>query len=785
DWGNNTSVSIINGSNKITSSVGYSANGNFPVSATDALGNITRYNYNEDTGVLNWVQYPEDTEATRTVYTYDSMYRMASMELTTDTGLALSTEYTFENDLLTKLETPSTTYSFTYGDFALRSSVKVGTTTLASYDYTNDRNFYLEELAYGNGDSVQYEYDQQGRVTKQTYEDNSYVTYDYDNSGALATVYDSETGISTTYYYDFTDRMMKYVESGNGYSHSVGYEYDTINNLTQMVETVNGVAHTTGYTYDDDNRVTAITTDGITESYTYDAYGRITTKVTKNGDTTVLTETYTYKPGPNGTLTGQVATHKTEGVNYSVTYAYTYDDNGNITSVSDGTYTTTYAYDSANQLIRENNQQAGSTYTWVYDNAGNIQSKNQYAYTTGTVGTASDTVNYSYDNSQWGDLLTAYDGAAITYDQIGNPLSDGTRSYTWKQGHQLATLSNGASTWTNTYNADGLRTKRTNGTSTYSYVYNGSQLVQMTVDGNTLYFTYDASGTPQTVTYNGTTYYYATNLQGDITAILDNTGTTVVSYTYDAWGSHTSGNNGIGTLASTLGQHNPLRYRGYVYDVESELYYLQSRYYNPAIGRFINADVLIATGQGILGNNMFAYCLCNPVNGCDPCGTCFHRLDFWNDCEKCGGKTAEDKWNNLVVWCTDAYNRIISINQQQDMLKMQIIARQNEMIADAGNAMWEAYKHSNELQVQQKYQHDMAVKAFWEDTFSSPSRLGDFASMTFTNATAYAGYATLATATTVTTGGVVVVALTIAFAIRSTLQYYNLLPEISWEDLVG
>ena len=70
-------------------------------------------------------------------------------------------------------------------------------------------------------------------------------------------------------------------------------------------------------------------------------------------------------------------------------------------------------------------------------------------------------------------------------------------------------------------------------------------------------------------------------------------------------------------MASTLGVHNPLRYRAYVYDTETSLYYLRSRYYNPAIGRFINADGYVATGQGILGNNMFAYCLNNPVVNLD------------------------------------------------------------------------------------------------------------------------------------------------------------------------
>ncbi len=101
-------------------------------------------------------------------------------------------------------------------------------------------------------------------------------------------------------------------------------------------------------------------------------------------------------------------------------------------------------------------------------------------------------------------------------------------------------------------------------------------------------------------------------------AILDDTGNPVVEYTYDAWGNLLST---TGSMANTLGGSNPLRYRGYVYDTETELYYLQSRYYDPEIGRFINADVYVSTGQGALGNNMFAYCRNNPVKRVDVSGT--------------------------------------------------------------------------------------------------------------------------------------------------------------------
>ena len=144
--------------------------------------------------------------------------------------------------------------------------------------------------------------------------------------------------------------------------------------------------------------------------------------------------------------------------------------------------------------------------------------------------------------------------------------------------------------------------------------------MQMT-RGTTVYqFTYDANGTPMTISENGTVYYYVTNLQGDVMAILNSGGTEVVRYSYNAWGKK---RNISGTMASTLGTYNPLRYRGYVYDQETDLYYLQSRYYNPAIGRFINADAFASTGDGVMGNNMFAYCGNNPVTRIDQKGESF------------------------------------------------------------------------------------------------------------------------------------------------------------------
>ena len=186
-------------------------------------------------------------------------------------------------------------------------------------------------------------------------------------------------------------------------------------------------------------------------------------------------------------------------------------------------------------------------------------------------------------------------------------------------------MSDSTGTLAFTYYANGMHTKKvkTNAsgmvTDTYTYVYNGSQLSQMTKNGQVLNFFYDGEGRPAYFTHNNTTYYYVTNLQGDVIAILDSTGTMVVNYHYDAYGVLLQTG---GTMATTLGTLNPLTYRGYVYDHETGLYYLQSRYYNPVIKRFISADGQIAgVGGDVSGYDLFEYCFNNPVNMYDDEGT--------------------------------------------------------------------------------------------------------------------------------------------------------------------
>ena len=119
-------------------------------------------------------------------------------------------------------------------------------------------------------------------------------------------------------------------------------------------------------------------------------------------------------------------------------------------------------------------------------------------------------------------------------------------------------------------------------------------------------------------------YYYIRNGQGDVIGLFDANGTIVARYTYDSWGNLlkiTDGSGNDKTNDTTfVGYKNPLRYRGYYYDSETKLYYLQSRYYSPEWGRFISADGYVSTGQGLTGTNMFAYCGNNPVMRTDPSG---------------------------------------------------------------------------------------------------------------------------------------------------------------------
>ena len=200
----------------------------------------------------------------------------------------------------------------------------------------------------------------------------------------------------------------------------------------------------------------------------------------------------------------------------------------------------------------------------------------------------------------------------ITYDEIGNPLTWFTGfDFTLTQGRRLASASRNDLDISYSYDANGIRASKTvNGVET-KYTVNGSAIIREERPGLDMVFEYDVLGKRTNIIYNGETYYYIRNLQGDVRAIVDSSLDKVVEYVYDPWGQVLSV---TGSMADTLGQDNPFRYRGYYFDVETGLYYLENRYYDPVVGRFINADAVLVE------LNMFYYCGNNPINREDPSG---------------------------------------------------------------------------------------------------------------------------------------------------------------------
>ena len=271
------------------------------------------------------------------------------------------------------------------------------------------------------------------------------------------------------------------------------------------------------------------------------------------------------------------------------------------------------------QLIREDNPYSQKTCVYAYDSCGNILSRTEYGYTDAETPAGGTVTAYEYNNAAWGDQLTSWNGESITYDAIGNPLLYRGRSLTWTQGRRLAGVSSEGLAAYYTYDESGTRTGKTvNGVSTQYYI-NGSQILAQKSGEDILYFLYDETGAAVGFKYNNNLYIYRKNLQGDILAVLNGqTGAAEASYTYDAWGR-------VISSTGALAEINPFRYRGYYYDSETGLYYLQSRYYDPETGRFINADGYINTDFS--DTNSYSYCGNCPVGYVDFCGHCRIRFD--------------------------------------------------------------------------------------------------------------------------------------------------------------
>ncbi len=504
-------------------------------------------------------------------------------------------------------------YHFDLRKTGAASAVTVNGAPLVSYSYTGGgQKEKLTGETWANGQTVSYVYNDEEQMTGIRYNDmveNAY-TFSYNEEGEISEVSDGLSGLRTVYGED--DRVDQYA----GDSTSPYHSYDTDGET--LKETVFGAELWT-------NTRNGIESLRAGDAGTYhnmrqmDAQERIEMRRVVHG------WTWNGTPSPAAMYSAYYAYdgNNLQSISYSnninQVYSYEYTDDGKIASETIGKYDTGettefhgYTYDAYGQLTEEvNSSLFGAGY--AYDDRGNLVSVQKQ-----TAG-GTETRVFTYGNPAWPDQLTAVNGSPLTYDAAGNRTSYNGWSYSWRAGRQLANMSNGTTSIQFQYDSDGIRTQKTvNGITTQYTTLDGRITGQS--DGTTvMQFIYTEEGAPFGMMVNGEPYLYVTNLQGDVTMVTDRSGLPLCSYTYDAWGNVLS----ITGEDTEIGELNPIRYRGYYQDVETGLYYLQSRYYDSTTMRFINADdpsVIQMGSEEKQELNLYVYCVNDPVNHVDPTG---------------------------------------------------------------------------------------------------------------------------------------------------------------------
>ncbi len=639
-------------------------------SLTDARGNATQYTYNA-MGALAEVRTP--------------VSGLASEALGLVQPPEMVTNYSYLNDRLVQIRHNGFSYFIDYDRwnnvdrlYANTGAAAVGAvlnSAVADYTYgTGVNHSRLESVCYGNGDTVHYRYDAENRVIGISYDGGATdrFRYCYDAFGNVTCVVDNET-----------DRTVFYNENSVEVYTSDGLLYfcntDSAGNTVEYIEgAYTYTAKPTETTRNAETKISASKTEISVNDNTLallqstDMFGRVLQKAvtTGNADTAqentapfaAVVSEYTYENAgtsaksrvatlQNRVTYGTAMTAENAVANYS--FNYEYDANGNITAEyavhADNSHTLRYryTYDEANQLTRVDDNVRGKTFVYQYDEGGNRVSEKIYAYTlSNSLGAVQQTNESKYTFLTWKDRLSSYNGKSITYDLAGNPKQYGDTTYVWA-GKQLVEIRPGDGSKTQfEYDADGLRTQKrqygTDGRLEYfvDYVWQNGKLTQQILtlmgyrsDGSAFKigplntkFVYDGNSDQPTACFVGEQQMlFVRNLQGDILAVATSDGEVVAEFSYDAWGNveYTIPDGVDETWATFIPLFCPLTYRGYNYDFTTGLYYLQSRYYNPEWGRFMNVDdtsILLATQGTSHGANLFAYCENNPVNQVDYSG---------------------------------------------------------------------------------------------------------------------------------------------------------------------
>ena len=641
---------------------------------TDPYGNSTSYNINSQNTLLESLGLPSGNTQ---YFNYDRSGMLTSTYINNHLGEA---EYTYDSDdRLWKIEVDGLIYEIVYDDstnIGVVKEIKVDGVALSTKEYetkiVGQVTYYTnlvssEKLA--NGNTYIFEYNDEDLLIEIWYKDTPTSTealrfkYDYDAIGRLIYFEDISNSKTYSYTYNSIGKISRIIDEDGNYRE---YMYDEYGQMSAYYYSIDGNERMVNYEFSESLQKYVSTTyfisstNEIEKIYNYDSdqLNRLESIFLENNGAYIYKKYINYDnddiivdAGDDGisTRVNQIY-YQNSGYMYTKYYFYEYefDDIGNILEESERYILSTpygytqeiltkkmFYYDELNQLIRENvctsdcdTNPAGYTNEYIYDGHGNRTYEKTYSYTEAISlsGLTPNTVNaYTYTYS-WDDQLTSANGYTYSYDDSGNvssmidSVAGASIYYTW-EGRELVSYEY-SDMWdgfnvTYEYNDAGYRIGKHINSGDYLYELDGNNVLVESIPGHTLYYTYEINGTLISVNIDGNEYFYKLNRFNDVIGLYDESGDLVVTYFYDSWGNQLNMVDNSGTSAGTL---NPYRYRSYRFDWETGLYYLNSRYYNPETGRFINADGLIGDVGDVLSHNMYTYTENNPITFIDPSG---------------------------------------------------------------------------------------------------------------------------------------------------------------------